>query len=203
MDCCEEDICTTDKVDDRLKRVFIIVFVINLVMFGVEMTYGILARSNALIADSLDMLGDTFVYGITLYVLNKGQSARTKASLLKGIVMLLLGLYVVYETVHKIFNPFVPVGEIISIIGLVALVANLVCFLLLLKYKGGDLNVKSAWICSRNDVIGNFSVIVAGLLVVTFNSMWPDIIVGLGIALLVLQSSWQVIIETRNKQNEK
>ncbi len=199
MGCCKDDICKTEKLDPKLKQVFTIVLAINLVMFFVELIYGITARSNALIADSLDMLGDTFVYGVTLYVLTKSLHARTKASFMKGIIMLLLGLYVIYETISKIINPIVPAGEIISIIGILALVANLICFLLLMKYKNGDLNVRSAWICSRNDVIGNISVIIAGLLVIYLGSMWPDIIVGFAMAVLVLQSSVQVIIEAYKK----
>lgn len=196
MDCCKNEIFLDKQENIQLKRVFIIVLIINAVMFGVELFSGILANSTALIADSLDMLGDTFVYGISLYVLSKDQLARNRASLLKGFVMLLLGLNVIRDVIVKLLNPSVPLGETITIIGILALLANLFCFYLLQKHKNGDINVKSAWICSRNDIVANISVIGAGFFVKSLNSMWPDIIVGLGISILVLQSSWQVIISS-------
>jgi len=195
MNCCRDDICL-DEHNKTLRNVFIVVFAINAVMFCVEMIFGTLAHSTSLIADSLDMLGDTFVYGISLYVLTKNQQARNKASFIKGMVMLLLGLNVIRDVVIKTLNPTLPIAEIITIIGAIALLANLLCFYLLQKHKGDEINIRSAWICSRNDVIANISVIGAGFLVGAFNSMWPDILVGLGIALLVLDSSFQIIKES-------
>lgn len=172
-------------------------------MFFVEVISGFISHSNALLADSLDMLGDAFVYGISIAVLFKHPSVRAKASLVKGITMLLLGLFVVGESIFKIFNPVIPIAETITIIGLLALLANAVSFILLLKHKAKDLNVRSAWICSRNDVIGNIGVIIAGLLVARFNSMWPDVVVGLIIAFIVIQSSFQIIGESLNHNFER
>lgn len=189
---CTDDSCL-NPTTDALRKVFLIVFIINIVMFGVEMFYGILANSSALIADSLDMLGDTFVYGISLYVLSKNEKAKKRASLIKGIIMLLLGLNVLRDVFTKLYNPVLPSGETITIIGIIAFIANIYCFYLLQKHKNEEINVKSAWICSRNDIISNVSVVIAGLLVTFFNSMIPDIIVGLGISILVLHSSYQVI----------
>ncbi|OGY34468.1 MAG: hypothetical protein A3E37_04830 [Candidatus Andersenbacteria bacterium RIFCSPHIGHO2_12_FULL_46_9] len=179
-----------------LKKVLLLVLFINLGMFFVEVVGGLIAHSNALLADSLDMLGDAFVYGISIAVLFKHPSVRAKASLVKGIIMLLLGFFVVGESIFKIINPVIPVAEIITIIGLLALLANAVSFVLLLKHKAKDLNVRSAWICSRNDVFANIGVIIAGLLVARFNSMWPDVTVGLIIAFIVIQSSFQIIKES-------
>lgn len=196
-----ESCCQADKVDLQkeqnaaLKKVFWVVLVINLLMFFVEVIGGYIAHSNALLADSLDMLSDAFIYGLSLFVLAKGHEAKINASLIKGILMGLLGLFVVGEALYKIIHPVQPIGEIVSIIGAIALLANVVSLFLIMKYKDTDLNVKSAWICSRNDVMANVSVIIAGLLVVYFNSMWPDILIGLIIAFVVLKSSTWIIIE--------
>lgn len=196
---CKDDGCL-NPTNEKLRKVFIIVFGINAVMFGIEMTYGILANSTALIADSLDMLSDTFVYGISLYALNRDESLKNRAALIKGVLMFLLGLNVLRDVVIKLYNPVIPTGETIAIVGVIAFVANLICFYLLQKYKDGEINVRSAWICSRNDIVSNLSVAVAGLLVTRYNSMIPDIIVGLGIAVLVLQSSYQIIRESLQRK---
>jgi cation diffusion facilitator family transporter len=196
-----KDCCVADKIDltkeqnKSLKKVFWIVLIINLVMFFTEAIGGYVAKSNALWADSLDMLADVFIYGLSLYVLTRGHQARVKASLAKGWLMAGLGLFVVGEAIYKIVNPVLPTAEAISVIGGIAFVANLICLLLLLRHKDTDLNTKSAWICSRNDVFANVSVVVAGILVGYFNSMWPDILVGLGIAFIVLRSSIGIIKE--------
>ncbi|MFH1254936.1 MAG: cation diffusion facilitator family transporter [bacterium] len=192
--CCAVNL---DNVDGKiLKKVLFLVLFINFGMFLVEVVGGFISHSNALLADSLDMLGDAFVYGISIAVLFKHPSVRAKASLVKGIMILLLGLLVIGESIFKIINPVIPVAETITIIGLLALLVNATSFILLLKHKAKDLNVRSAWICSRNDVFANIGVIIAGLLVARFNSMWPDVTVGLIIASIVIQSSFQIIKES-------
>lgn len=202
--CCQADkVDLTKEQNKSLTKVFWVVLVINFGMFLTEVTGGYLAHSNALLADSLDMLADAFVYGLSLYVLTRGHQAKVTASLIKGLLMFLLGIFVIGEAVYKIFNPVQPIAETITIIGGIAVIANLVCLLLLMKYKNTDLNVKSAWICSRNDVFANISVIIAGLLVGYFGSMWPDIIIGLGIAIVVLQSSVGIIKEALEHRKEK
>ena len=195
-DCCAINLNNANG--KTLKKVLFLVLFINFSMFLVESVSGLIAHSNALLADSLDMLGDAFVYGISIAVLFKHPSVRAKASLVKGITMLLLGLFVVGENIFKIINPIIPVAETITAIGLLALLANAVSFALLLKHKAKDLNVRSAWICSRNDVVANIGVIIAGLLVAKFNSMWPDVTVGLIIAFIVIKSSSQIIKESLN-----
>ena len=192
--CCAVDLNNADG--KTLKKVLFLVLFINLGMFFVEVVNGFISHSNALLADSLDMLGDAFVYGISIAVLFKHPSVRAKASLVKGITMLLLGLFVVGGSIFKIINPIIPIAETITIIGSLALLVNAVSFVLLLKHKAKDLNVRSAWICSRNDVVANIGVIIAGLLVARFNSMWPDVVVGLIIAFIVIQSSFQIIKES-------
>ena len=195
-DCCELDSKELDLAKKKeLKQIFIVVLVINFVMFVAEFVGGTVASSNALLGDSLDMLGDASVYGISLLVINKASNIRAKSSLIKGFIMLLLGFFVVYKSIIKIITPTLPQAETIALMGVAALVANLVSFLLLMRYRKADINVRSAWICSRNDVAANVAVIGAGLLVSYFNSAWPDILVGLGISYLIVQSSVQVIVE--------
>ena len=196
-DCCDiDELKLNNKENNKLKIVFWIVLIINLSMFLTEFISGTLSHSNALIADSLDMLADTFVYGISIYAITKKQTVKANVSLAKGVIMMLLGLYVVVEIIYKIINPIIPTAEVISIIGIIALLANAVSFLLLLKYRNGDINARSSWICSRNDIWANVAVIIAGLLVGYFNSMVPDIIAGLGIVIVVLYSSFHIIKES-------
>jgi Co/Zn/Cd efflux system component len=205
MSCCNNDTCLTPETSAKLKNVFIAVLAINAVLFIVEFAAGIISRSTALTADSLDMLADAFVYGISLYVLNKNELSRVKASLVKGTLMSLLAVYVVVDSVLKVFSPIEPAGNLITGIGILAIIANALCLYLLHAHKAVDLNTRSAWICSRNDVIANVSVIFAGMLVSYLDSKWPDIIIGTGIALFVLQSSLLIVQESweRKKQLEK
>lgn len=203
-DCCTvEDIDLRKDKNKTLRKVFWAVLLINLAMFFAEAIAGYLAHSNALWADALDMLGDVFVYSISLFVLTKSYQAKVSASIINGATMALLGLFIVVQTIYKIINPVLPTAETISIIGVIALIANAICFFLLIKYKDTDLNIKSSWICSRNDMTANISVVVAGFLVGYFNSMWPDIIVGLGIAFIVLKSSVEIILEGLKYKKDK
>ena len=200
-DCCDNDLLLTPRQHKKIRNILLMVFVINFGMFFLEIGSGFIARSSTLIADSLDMLADAFVYGLSLYVLKENHIIKSRASLVKGILMFLLGAYVVVEGVYKILYPIVPAGETISLIGVIALIANLICFALLWKHKNDDLNLKSAWICSRNDVATNIVVIIAGFMVVFFQSMWPDVIVGLGMAFIVLNSSAQIIKESLHQSH--
>ncbi|MDO8524263.1 MAG: cation diffusion facilitator family transporter [bacterium] len=189
MDCC--------NIEPRIKWVLYVAFFINAGMFFTELASGIVAHSNVLIADSLDMFGDAFVYGLSLFVLSKNHKTQARASLIKGVIMLTVGLYVLWQSFYRVFYPVVPSAQTITLIGILALVANVVCFFLLTRYRDKNINMKSAWICSRNDVYGNISVIGAGILVGYFNSMWPDIIVGMGMAGLVLYFSVKIIKESK------
>ncbi|HBQ20642.1 MAG: hypothetical protein A2Z91_07910 [Deltaproteobacteria bacterium GWA2_38_16] len=196
MGCCDTKTYFSKEVIKKLKWILYAVFLINAGMFLVELISGLIANSSALKADSLDMFGDALVYGLSLFVLSKNHKIQARASVIKGLIMFLFGLYVFGEAFHKIIHPIVPTAQTISLIGILALMANMLCFVLLTKHKDKNINLKSSWICSRNDLYGNVSVIGAGILVGYFNSMWPDIIVGLGIAVLVLYFSVMVIKES-------
>lgn len=192
---CEEMQKINLQNNQSLKRTFWIVLIINIILFAIELGYGIISHSNALMADSLDNLSDAFVYGISLFVVSKGIIAKANASLVKGAVMALLGFFVVGEAIYKISYPVIPVAEVMTIVGIVAIVANATCLWLLTRHKHTDLNARSAWACSLNDVIGNVSVIIASFLVTYFHSMWPDILISLMLAMIILYSSVGVIQE--------
>jgi Co/Zn/Cd efflux system component len=158
-------------------------------MFLVELMAGLLAGSVSLIADSLDMLGDALVYGFSIYVVARGLRMKAKAALLKGGIMATFGLFVFGQAMYKIIVPHLPVFETIGIIGLLALAANSMCLVLLWRHRTDDINMSSVWLCSRNDIIANVSVLCAAVGVWITSSGWPDILVGLALATLFLRSA--------------
>jgi len=194
--CCNaEDLhALTRRAGQR--KVLQIVLVVNAVLFVVELVAGIRAGSTALLGDSLDMLGDAFVYGFTLFVLERSERDRTYAAFAKGVIMAVFGIYVVWEAVAKMLAPSLPAASVMSGIGLLALAGNGFCFWLLYRYRSDDLNMRSTWLCSRNDLFANASVIVAALLVTATQTIWPDVVVGLAIAALFLRTAADVLRES-------
>lgn len=174
-------------------RVLWIVLVINAVMFFVEGLAGLLAHSTALLADALDMLGDTLVYGFSLFVLARSSHWQASAALVKGGFMLAFGLGVMGEAIYRMLYPIMPNVETMGIIGALALAANLVCFFLLYRHRSDNLNMSSTWLCSRNDLIANVGVLLAAGSTYALASRWPDIIVGVVIASLFLSSAYNVL----------
>jgi cation diffusion facilitator family transporter len=192
-DCCE--VMTDVSVEQR--RVLRIVLWINVGMFLVEFGAGLLADSTALLADSVDMLGDAMVYGFSLYAVSRGSAWQARAALLKGAVMALFGVGVLVEVVLKIARGTVPAADVMGGIGALALAANLGCLLLLRRRRADDINMRSAWLCSRNDVMANAGVLLAAAGVFLTRSAWPDIAIGLVIAALFATSALGVIREAR------
>ena len=188
--CCEPSV-----VEDRQRSVLHVVLAINAAMFIAEFGAGLFAHSTALLADSLDMLGDALVYAFSLYVLARGERWQAGAALLKGGIMAAFGLGVVAEVVLKIVHRVVPTAEVMGLFGVLALGANILCLVLLLRHRRDDINMRSAWMCSRSDVIANGGVLVAAGGVALTGSGWPDIGVGAVIAAVFGMSAWQVIRE--------
>lgn len=182
-----------DGLDSRYQRVLWVVIAINAVMFLVEMAAGHLAGSQALQADALDFLGDTLTYGISLAVIGQSLAMRSTAALFKGISLTLMGLWVFGSTAYHVLVLEAPKAEVMGVIGFLALLANLASVLLLLRYKDGDANVRSVWLCSRNDAIGNAAVMAAAIGVWGTATAWPDLLVAGGMALLFLSSSVQIL----------
>jgi Co/Zn/Cd efflux system component len=191
--CCHDKACEIEALRNRQSSTLKIVLGINAVMFNVEITAGIMGGSVSLLADSLDMLGDALVYGFSIYVVARGARMKANAALLKGGIMAAFGLFVLGQAIYKIAFPQVPVFEAIGAIGLLALVANSICFALLWRHRVDDINMSSVWLCSRNDIIANVSVLFAAIGVWATHSGWPDIAVGLVIAALFLRSALSVL----------
>lgn len=195
-DCCNKKEAELKALPLRQKKVLKIVLAINLSMFFIEGGYGLAARSTALLADSLDMLGDALVYAVSLYVIGRNVRWNASVSFLKGGVMALFGLGVVGQAVYRFIAPGLPNAETMGIIGALALTANISCAVLLLRHRNDDLNMRSTWLCSRNDVICNAGVLLAAAAVSFTQSKYPDLIVGVAIAVLVLKSSYLVLSES-------
>jgi Co/Zn/Cd efflux system component len=184
-----------DGVDPAYKRILWVVIAINAIMFIVEMSAGKLAGSQALQADALDFLGDSLTYGLSLAVIGMSLKVRSMAALLKGVSLLLMGLWVFGSTVYQVLILGVPEAQIMGVIGLLALAANLASVFLLMRYKDGDANVRSVWLCSRNDAIGNVAVMIASVAVWFTMSAWPDLIVAAIMAGLFLRSAQLILIQ--------
>lgn len=192
-DCCNDKACEIDTLRDRQSSTLKIVLGINAVMFIVELTAGLISGSVSLLADSLDMLGDALVYGFSIYVVARGARMKAIAALFKSGIMAAFGLFVLGQAVYKIVFPQVPVFEAIGAIGLLALAANSICFVLLWRHRADDINMSSVWLCSRNDIVANVSVLFAAAGVWLTDSGWPDILVGLALAALFLRSALFVL----------
>lgn len=199
--CCGHD-AKFEGVSDDYKRRLWIVIAINATMFVVEMVAGQLAGSQALQADALDFLGDSLTYGISLAVIGASIRVRTNAALAKAASLLLMGLWVFGSTAYRVFYVGVPEAEIMGAIGLLALIANLASVLLLVRYKDGDANVRSVWLCSRNDAIGNVAVMIAALGVWGTATGWPDLIVAGIMATLFLSSATQIFRQALAERRE-
>ena len=190
--CCDDKSCEIAGMAQRHAHLLWIVLAINAVMFVVEGTVGILARSTSLLADSLDMLGDALVYGFTLFVLARSARWQAGAALTKGLFMLAFGLAVLAQAAYRAFNPEMPSPLAIGVVGSIALIANLACFGLLYAHRADNLNMRSTWLCSRNDLFANVGVLFAAAGSYWFASHWPDLLVGTAIAAMFLHSAYQV-----------
>jgi Co/Zn/Cd efflux system component len=188
-----DECCEVREIPRQQRRGLHAVLWINVAMFLVESVAGLAAHSTALLADSVDMLGDAIVYGFSLYVISRGVIWQTRAAMLKGIIMAAFGAGVLVQVAVKIAQGLTPTVELMSAIGLLALAANLFCLVLLWRRRGDDINMRSAWMCSRNDVLGNVGVLVAAAAVALTGSPWPDIIIGLAVAGVFGRSAVQVI----------
>lgn len=188
--------CSTNDFDGTTRgyrQALVAVIVINAAMFVVEILGGAWAGSQALKADALDFLGDALTYGLSLWVIGRSLRTRASAALLKGISLALMGIWVLSSTIWQVWVLGVPSAGIMGAIGVMALVANLASVLILMRYRDGDANVRSVWLCSRNDAIGNVAVIGAAVLVAFTASPWPDLMVAALMAGLFLKSSVSII----------
>ena len=196
---CSSGTVTFDGTDRRYRQVLWIVIILNAVMFFVEMGGGLAADSLALQADSLDFAGDAMTYGLSLAVIGMAASVRAKAALLKGISLGVVAAYVLGAALYRTFVVGSPEPLTMGLIGFLALAINLGSVALLWKWRDGDANVKSVWLCSRNDAIGNLAVLGAAGVVAITGTQWADLAVAALMSFLFLSTSVQVIKAARRE----
>lgn len=188
--CCDNDSPSTDA---KYRVVLWVCLIANTVMFFVQTVGSYQALSVSLLANALDFLSDAANYGISLFVLGKSLRAKAKASIIKGASLGLVGLWVAVETLQHALQPELPKPLTMTLISLIGLAVNIGCAILLYRYRGGDSNRESVWICSRNDAIGNIAVMIAAAGVFVSNTIWPDIIVAAILGGLAVTGAWRII----------
>jgi Co/Zn/Cd efflux system component len=202
--CCHHDHCSTDNDSKSLnshawRRALWIALAVNGLMFAGEIIAGVAAGSASLQADALDFLGDAGNYAISLGVTGMGLAWRARAALVKGLGLLLLGLWVIGSTIWHAVAGTLPEAEVMGVVGALALAANAGVALMLYRFRTGDSNMRSVWICSRNDVIGNLAVLAAAAGVFGTGTGWPDIIVAAIMATLSISGGWQIVRQARGE----
>ncbi|RFF30881.1 cation transporter [Wenzhouxiangella sediminis] len=196
--CCDHG-GSMDALRERQRGTLKTVFVINAVMFGVIVVAALFARSSALLADSLDNLGDAFTYAISLYAVARGRRTKARVALLKGGLILFAAAVVAAQIVYRLFVPATPVFELMGAFSLLALAANGTCLYLLWRHRADDVNMSSVWECSRNDIVANLSVFVAAGAVWATGTRWPDILVASLLVLFLVRSAAHVIGGARSE----
>lgn len=191
-DCCQNDM-NFAGASAAYRRVLVAVIGINLAMFLTEMIAGLKGDSLALQADALDFLGDSATYAISLWVIGRPLSHRALAALFKGLSLGVLGLWVLGAACYRVFVLGDPSPIVMGVVGSLALAANVISALLLLRYRNGDANVRSVWLCSRNDAIGNVAVLFAALAVSATATAWPDLLVAAVMAGLFVNSAVKIV----------
>ena len=195
--------CCADKPDPSAspawRRALWIALFVNAAMFGIEIVAGVAADSRALQADALDFFGDAANYAISLGVAGLALAWRARASLVKGATIILFGVYVLVSAVVAAIGTATPKPEVMGAVGMLALAANVVVALILFRFRDGDSNMRSVWICSRNDAIGNVAVVAAAIGVLGTGTAWPDLIVASLMALLALSGGFQIIRQARSE----
>ena len=200
--CCNQD-CSIDMLHERQRGTLKIVLGINAVMFVVIVYAALIGKSTALMADSLDNMGDALTYALSLYAVSRGVKVKAKVALFKGGLILLAAIVVAVQIIYRLFVPSVPIFEIMGAFSLLALVANSFCLFLLWRHRNEDVNMSSVWECSRNDIAANLSVFLAAGAVWFTGSGWPDIVVALGLVWLLLSSAIRVISSALSELREQ
>jgi Co/Zn/Cd efflux system component len=203
--CCSHDGCAAEtKRNDSpaWRRALWIALAVNGTMFLGEMIAGAAAGSASLQADALDFLGDSANYAISLGVAGLGLAWRARAALLKGWGLLALGLWVLGSTAWHFYAGTLPQAEVMGVVGVLALIANTAVAVILFRFRQGDSNMRSVWICSRNDAIGNIAVVAAAAGVFGTGTGYPDLIVATIMALLGISGGWQIIRQARGELSQ-
>lgn len=195
--------CDIDIKNRQQRQVLVQLLLINGAMFVAEIIAGIIGDSTALIADSLDMLADATVYAVGLYAVGRSLAAKAKAARLSGIFQVLLGLGVLFDIVRRFIVGSEPESLLMMAVGLVALIANTICLMLIYKHRQGEVHMRASWLFSKNDVIANLGVIGGGMLVAWLGSPWPDLIIGLTIAVIVVKGGFHIIKDADSEMQKE
>ena len=190
--------CGSDQAEQLERKTLIVLSVINAVMFLAEIILGWIAESTGLIADSLDMLADAGVYGLSLYVVGRGIQKQSRAASISGVLQIILGASVLLEVLRRFLFGSEPESILMMTVGFVALVANVYCLMLIARHRDAGVHMRASWIFSANDVIANLGVIISGGLVWYFGSRYPDLIVGAIISAVVVGGGIKILNEAKN-----
>jgi len=199
--CCEHDTPAPQTVIDlpRYRRVLWVALVVNAAMFAIEIIGGIQAGSLSLLADAVDFAGDALNYGVSLAVLAAAVAWRARAAMLKAVSMIGFGLFVLGSALWNVWHGDVPNASTMGVVAVLALVANLSVAWMLYAFREGDANMRSVWLCTRNDAISNLAVMAAALGVFGTGTAWPDLAVAGLMAALALHGGWQVMGQARRE----
>lgn len=195
--------CELDEAGDLERKTLRALLVINAAMFVTEAVAGWWSESTGLLADSLDMLADAFVYGISLHAVGRSRRLQANAATASGVLQIALGLGVLLEVVRRFLYGSEPVSVLMMGVGGVALAANVSCLMLIAKHKKGGVHMRASWIFSANDVIANLGVIISGALVMYLGSRFPDLIIGAVISVVVLRGGVQILRESQKARVEQ
>lgn len=191
--------CEIEINDAAQARVLVVLLAINAGMFVFELTLGWYAQSTGLIADAVDMLADAIVYGIGLYAVGHSVTRKAYAALLSGWFQAGLALLIMLDIVRRMIVGSEPLSMLMMGIGVLALIANIICLRLISAHKDGEVHMRASWLFSKNDVIANLGVILGGVLVWLLDSRWPDLIIGAVIALIVFKGALHIIRDARHE----
>lgn len=192
-DCCENKSCAIEAMKAKQSKTLKTVLLINVLLFCLTAFYGYIANSTGLLSESLDDFGDAVTYALSLYVVYKSDQMKARVAFIKGCLILLGAVFVIFKVIQHILDSTVPVFETMGLVGLVALLLNLTCLFLLTRHRDEDINMSSVWECSRNDIFNNLSIILAAILVWITNLGWADTAVGLILSILLIKSSYKVL----------
>ena len=193
--------CGAEQADELERKTLIILLLINAFMFVTELVLGWIAQSTGLIADSLDMLADAAVYGISLYAVGKGVLQQARSAQVSGMLQVTLGFGVLFEVIRRLIFGSEPQSLLIMTVGFVALFANIACLMLISKHRDGGVHMRASWIFSTNDVIANLGVIFSGVLVALLGSRYPDLIVGTIISLVVIRGGITILRDAKQTRD--
>lgn len=199
--CCEHESPAPGQIANlaRYRRILWVALLVNATMFLVELGAGFSSGSLSLLADAIDFAGDALNYGVSLAVLASALAWRARAAMLKALSMMGFGLYVLVSALWAVWNGRVPDAPTMGVVAMLALLSNVSVAWLLYAFREGDANMRSVWLCSRNDAIGNVAVLLAALGVFGTGTAWPDLLVATLMASLALHGGWQVLQQARQE----